>query len=482
MRSPLMVQPALVLGILLILGAGIFSAGCIDTRGGSSPSSFRATTSGDLQVYFLDIGQGDSSVILFRDKVILIDAGEVEQGERVARYLQNLGVTHIDLLVATHPHSDHIGGMQTVLGRFPVNTVLDAGLPSTSSLYERFLETVDRKKIPVIIAHQGQTIDIDPSLGILVLSPPQEPLEGDLNANSIILEISYGTIRFLFTGDAGTVAEQALMRTDYSLGAQVLKVAHHGSADATSGAFLFRVHPEVAVISLAGDNPYGYPHKETLESLQAAVPFIVRTDRDGTILIQSDGVTYSVTKENTDGGIMEASPSTPATSRMTIRSTLIPSSSPPAAVTIPSSPPSITDPALPPLPSTSTLPELPAVPSVQIGNASSVKIDAVRFNAPGDDRENLNGEWVRLKNRGDETVLIAGWTLSDQDSGESYIFPACLLPAGQSVTVYTGHGQMNETSLFMGKTQPLWGNSGDEAILRDGSGNIIDRRTETASS
>jgi beta-lactamase superfamily II metal-dependent hydrolase len=470
-----------LLGVLLILFSGIFSAGCMDTLSGGTTSSVRANTTGDLRVYFLDAGQGDSSLILFKDKVILIDTGAVDQGERVSRYLQNLGVTRIDLLVATHPHSDNIGGMQTVLAQFPVKKVLDSGLPSTSALYEHFLETVDRKNIPYSVAEQGQTIDLDPSLTILVLSPPKERLDKDLNANSIILKISYGTISFLFTGDAGTVAEQALMRTVYSPEAQVLKIAHHGSSDATSGAFLSRVRPEVAVLSLSGENPYGYPHKETLESLQTAVPSIYRTDRDGTILIQSDGVSYSVITENGDGGIMGSSSQPyPATSRVTIRSTVSPSYSPPAAVTIPAFPPNITFPALPTIPSNVTLPELPAIPSVQIGNASFVKIDAVQFNAPGDDRENLNGEWVRLNNRGDETVLIAGWTLSDQNGGESYNFPAFILQAGRSVTVYTGSGEMNDTSLYMGKTQPLWGNSGDEAIIRDGSGNVIDRRTETS--
>jgi beta-lactamase superfamily II metal-dependent hydrolase len=454
---------------------------------GGTGSSFRANTTGDLRAYFLDVGQGDSSVILFKDKVILIDAGEVDQGGRVVSDLQNLGVTQIDLLVATHPHSDHIGGMQAVLTNFPVKKVLDSGLPSTSSLYEHFLETVDRKNIPYVVAEQGQTIDLDPSLRILVLSPPKERLDGDLNANSIILKISYGTISFLFTGDAGIGAEQALLRTGYSPEAQVLKVAHHSSSDATSVSFLSRVHPEVAVISLSEDNPYGYPHKETLDALQATVPSIYRTDRDGSILIQSDGASYSITTENGQGGIRGSSslPS-PTTSLVNTMSPVTYSSSPSAAITIPALPtlPShVTIPTLPTIPSNITIP-VPSVsiPSLQIGNASFVKIDAVQFNAPGDDRENLNGEWVRLKNRGDGAVLLVSWTMSDRNSVEPYRFPAFLLLPGSSVTVYTGSGEMNDTSLYMGRTEPLWGNSGDLATLRDGSGNIIDRRSEADSS
>jgi hypothetical protein len=138
---------------------------------------------------------------------------------------------------------------------------------------------------------------------------------------------------------------------------------------------------------------------------------------------------------------------------------------------------------LPAIPSNVTLPVLSlTLPSLQIGNASSVFISAVQFNAPGDDTKNLNGEWVRLTNRGDGAVLLTSWTLSDRGSTEPYRLPAFLLLPGSSVTVYTGSGVLNDTSLFMGRAGPLWGNSGDLATLRDGSGNIIDQQSEAGSS
>jgi competence protein ComEC len=466
-------------GFVLILIAVIFSAGCTGLTGISPTRSHETANSGDLRVYFLDVGQGDSSLVLFHDKVILIDAGEVGQGERVVGDLRRLGVDHIDLLVATHPHSDHIGGMQEVLTAFPVNKVLDSGLPHTSTLYEHFLETITKKGIRYEVAEQGQTIYLDPSLSIFVLSPPKERLDGDLNANSIILKISHGTISFLFTGDAGTSAESALMRTGYSPAALVLKVAHHGSSDATSAAFLSLVSPEVAVISLSKDNPYGYPHRETLDALQAAVPAIYRTDRNGTVLIRSDGASYAVKTENGQGGIWGSPFSfSPTTSPVTTPPPIYPSSSPVAQVTMP---------VLPVVPSNSTLPAIPStipipvpcvsIPAVQIGNTSLVKIAAVQFNAPGDDRENLNGEWVRITNSGEGSVLIAGWTLSDTSGADPYTFPAYLLLSQASVTVYTGSGGMNDTALFMGRTEPVWGNRGDTAFLRDGSGNLVDTRS-----
>jgi competence protein ComEC len=249
-----------MLTLLIILA--VIGAGCIVP--GTGGSSLRQGTTGDLRAYFLDVGQGDASVILFRDKVILIDAGESDQGEIVVRDLRRLGVTRIDLLVATHPHSDHIGGMQDVLAAFPVGRVLDSGLPSSSSLYERFLATIEREQIPYQVAEQGQTIELDPSLRILVLSPPNERIGDDLNTNSIVLRISYGTVNLLYTGDATTAAEEAMRKSGYALDAQVLKVGHHGSSGSSSAAFLSRVRPEVAVLSLAGDNPYGHPHREAM--------------------------------------------------------------------------------------------------------------------------------------------------------------------------------------------------------------------------
>lgn len=452
-------EAVLSVWVILIFIAGIFSAGCTTDLTGISPArSHEAANSGDLRVYFLDVGQGDSSLILYHDTVILIDAGEVDQGDRVVSDLRKFGVDHIDLLVATHPHSDHIGGMQDVLAAFPVNKVLDSGLPHTSALYERFLETVNRKGIRYMIAEQGQNIDLDPSLSILILSPPKDRPEDDLNTNSIVLKISHGTISFLFTGDAGSVAENELMRAGYSPAAQVLKVAHHGSSDASSVMFLSRVRPEVAVISLSRDNPYGYPHRETLDALQVAGPSVFRTDRDGTVLIKSDGTSYSVSTENGQEGVRVSPLSSSATPGLgTTTPPLHPSSAVPEMTTI--------------------MVPYRSIPTVRSGNTSLVKIEAVQFNAPGDDRENLNGEWVRITNRGEEPVFMAGWTLSDSSGAGPYTFPAYLLPSRESVTVYTGSGGINGTSLFMGRTEPLWGNNGDTAYLRDGSGTLIDSRS-----
>lgn len=470
--------------ILLLLVASLAAAGCTGIPGIPANSTGPAANDGKLSVYFLDVGQGDSELLRFGNRTILIDAGETDQGDHVVVDLKKAGVTRIDLLVATHPHSDHIGGMQAVLDAFPVGQVLDDALPSSSAIYQEFLRTLDRKGITYTVAEQGQTIDLDPSLRILVLSPPEERFGDDPNLNSVVLRISYGSVNFLFTGDMGGEAEDALVKSSYPLDAQILKVGHHGSEYASSKAFLDRVRPEIAVIEVGKDNPYGHPHAPTLQRLADAGVTVYRTDRDGTVLVRSDGNTYSVTTENSGSGIWVPAAAVPSETGTTANDT----GSPPVLATIPT-PPALPVPSpLPTVPDLPTFPALPAIastivvpdvtlPPVQLGNASSIYISAIRFNAPGDDRQNLNGEWVRLGNRGDGPVLIAGWTLSDRTGTHPYTFPAVVLLPGSSVTVFTGSGTMNDTALYMGATAPVWGNSGDEALLRDGAGVLIDEKS-----
>lgn len=464
--------------LICIIVAALLGTALVGDFIGDNPfSSFQPGTTGDLRAYFLDVGQGDASVILFKDKVILIDAGDIGRGDEVVRALRRLGITKIDLLVATHPHADHIGGMQEVLSSFAVATVLDSGMPSTSVLYERFLETVDEQDIPYIVAGQGRTINVDPSLRVLVISPPKERIGDDLNTNSIVLRISYGTVNLLYTGDATAAAEDLLVKTGYPLDAQVLKVGHHGSSGSSTAAFLSCVRPEAAVISVGRDNAYGHPHEEALERLARAGPAVYRTDTDGTILVQSNGETFWVMTEAAGDDIW--SPGTPVPTAATQPATATGTQNP---FTIPAIPDTVTIavPALtiPPIPGNVTIP-VPerTVPLVQVGNATAVRISAVQFDAPGDDRQNLNGEWVRLVNTGGDVVLLAGWTLSDEETRDLYTFPAFLLMPGEEVTVYAGAGMLNGTALFMGKAEPVFSNTGDEAVLRDGSGIIIDRRS-----
>jgi competence protein ComEC len=471
-RTSSMFRASISVAILFVLASCVIATGCLDnvilpvfTNAGHT---HLADNEGKLSVYFLDVGQGDSTLFVVDGKTILIDAGETDMGDRVVRDLRKVGVTKIDLLVATHPHSDHIGGMQMVLAAFPVGQVLDAGLPYPSSIYEHFLETIDRKSIPYHVAERGQTLDIDPALRVVVLSPPAQRISDDPNMNSLVLRISYGTIDFLMTGDLGGEGEDALTTSGYPLDAEILKLGHHGSASSTSPAFLARVSPEMGVLFAGEDNPYGHPHKETLDLLKESGVTVYRTDRDGTVVVRTDGMSYSVKTETHDHGIWNVSTTQRTTTVTPVF--IIPTLPPLEPVPFPPV-------TLPPVPANLTIP-VPAFTAPQIGNASSIYISATQFDAPGDDRQNLNGEWVQLTNKGDDTVLIAGWTLSDKGQSTFYTFPAIFLVPGESVTIFSGAGTLNTTALFMGTTEPVWGNSGDIAILKDGWGTIIDQRSE----
>jgi beta-lactamase superfamily II metal-dependent hydrolase len=271
------------------------------TRPHEAPTPFGAQ--GRLQVYALDVGQGDSQLIISPEgKSVLIDAGPPQAGDEVVAALEKRNVKSLDLAVATHPHADHIGGMRQVLENVEVKNFLDSGRVYASSEYERLLRVITEKKIKFIEAKKGMRFDLGSGVGLETLNPqgdgrfitkvrPGGSLE---NANSVVLRLSYGNFAMLFTGDAETETEQLMMESAEPLRAQVLKVGHHGSRYATSGKFLEAVAPEVAIISCGAGNRYGHPAQSTLDRLQKAGAKIYRTDLNGDITIITDGNKFEV--------------------------------------------------------------------------------------------------------------------------------------------------------------------------------------------
>ena len=287
--------------MVIILVSCIITAGCLDNFTVPDFSYKRSTHLGDnegkLSVYFLDVGQGDSTLILFDEKTILVDAGETEMGDRVVNDLTTLGVTRIDLLVATHPHSDHIGGLIDVLDKYTVDAIWTNGEAATTQTYTDFMNSSLAEGVKVSVARRGDVITAG-ALTFHVLNPPPT-LFGDTNNDSIVLQLDYGQVDFLFEGDAGIDAENSMISAGVLSDIDILKVGHHGSSSASSPAFLAITHPKVAIYMAGVGNPYGHPHQETLTALAVIGAKIYGTDKYGTIVIDTDGVTYNVTTEKT---------------------------------------------------------------------------------------------------------------------------------------------------------------------------------------
>jgi competence protein ComEC len=246
-----------------------------------------------LQVYYLDVGQGDSIVITASSgEVVMIDSGPDEY--LILQKLRALNISHIDLLIDSHPHTDHITGMDTIIDTYQPRVFVDIGIPHTTIAYEKLILAIQNNNM-----NYYQAIERKISLGPLIfhILPPANPyLEiSELNNNSTVIRLDYGKVSFLFPGDIESEREsQLLNQSRDQLNVDILKVPHHGSFDASSSGFIQAVNPVVAIISCGEDNPYGYPHQETLHTLKENGIKTYRTDRHGTILVQTDGNSYQV--------------------------------------------------------------------------------------------------------------------------------------------------------------------------------------------
>lgn len=292
-----------LVAIILLLSIAI--CGC-SLRPSTSPTVTPTlnASAGTLYVHFIDVGQGDSMLVKAGDRCMLIDGGPTAAGQTVTSYLKSQGIQKIDVLVSTHPHEDHIGGLLTILNEFPVKQVIDSGQVHTTQTYENYLTLIDQKDIPYKVGERGQIINLSSNVKIEILSPPASMFGSDLNQNSIVLQVTYGNVKFLFMGDAGFIAEDNLMSSGYDLKSDVLKVAHHGSKYSTSTAFLSRVKPAVSVIEV-GQNTYGHPAPETLARLQDAGTKIYRTDINGNITVTTDGTIYTVATQYPSQGAIQ---------------------------------------------------------------------------------------------------------------------------------------------------------------------------------
>lgn len=246
-----------------------------------------APTAGQMEVYGFDVGQGDSTFIRTKEDAILIDGGNNGKGEDVVRYLQKLGVTRLTAVIATHPDADHIGGLDTVLDVFPVDSVYAPRVTHTTETYRDFLLAVKREGVTIKSVKAGLEIPSE-AARFTFLAPLTDGTQ-DLNSWSAVLRVEHGQDRFLFMGDAPIRTERQLLEADEDLRADVLKLGHHGADTSSSLPFLQAVDPKRALISAGKDNAYRHPRPSVLQELKEENITIDRTDQSGTIQYISTG-------------------------------------------------------------------------------------------------------------------------------------------------------------------------------------------------
>lgn len=249
-----------------------------------------------MEVHYIDVGQGDSTLVICGDHAMLIDAGDNDMGSRVWKYLLDQGVGSgiaLDYVIGTHGDADHIGGLDVILTKFDCGTVfLGDSLKCTRS-YEDVVNAAFYKNYNLVMPEIGSSYTLGEA--VFTITAPNGDYEEE-NNRSIGIRLVHGENSFLFMGDAETAAEEDTLQSGIDISADVYKASHHGSSTSTTDAFLQAVNPKYCVISCGADNEYGHPHIETVEKLEAADVEIYRTDKDGTVLVISDGKNITVKK------------------------------------------------------------------------------------------------------------------------------------------------------------------------------------------
>ena len=266
--------------------------------GKKEPAGSPVGADGTLSVHFIDVGQGDCELITCGGHAVLVDGGEKEAADKVISYLKRMGVASLDCIVATHPHSDHIGALPAVMNEFRAQCVImpqlsEINIPATPS-YDRLMTALERSDAPVYAAVPGDKYSFG-DISFEIYNPSYQSEE--LNDMSVVFRLVYGSNSFLLTGDIHTDAELQLVDSSYELRSDVLKVPHHGSSTSSAEEFISAVAPQVAVISCGMNNSFNHPNQGTLATLEKlGIPYY-RTDYNGDVVITSDGSVLTVSTE-----------------------------------------------------------------------------------------------------------------------------------------------------------------------------------------
>lgn len=292
-----------LLTLIIVLAIYIFTTFQSQPTKATKPIQERKTedvleTVENLKISFLDVGQADSILLENKGHYMLIDAGNNEDGPKLVNYFNSLGIKEFDYVVGTHAHEDHIGGMDDIIKNFTINNFYMPDAITTTKTFEDVLDALEEKSVPFQTPKVDETFNLADTT-ITTLSVTAD--EKNLNDTSIVLKVKHGTNTFLLMGDASTKIEKTLL--DKNIESDVLKVGHHGSRYSTSAAFLNKVNPQYAVISVGKNNTYKHPHDEIIKRLEQKNIKIYRTDTQGTIIAESNGsiITFSTLETDTNG-------------------------------------------------------------------------------------------------------------------------------------------------------------------------------------
>jgi len=458
-----MFRPRVVL--LVFCCSLLFLAGCggiaqTDGAAVDTPSTAISEWNSTLEVHYINVGQSVSTLVVSpTGETMVVDTGHYnDDGEYVLQYLQSHNIPRIDHLVVSHNDADHIGGNAALIDYYEteadgIGAIYDPGIAASTQTYGEYLDAVEEHDVTLYETREGDSIQFD-GVDVQVLGPPEPYLEGEArNENSLVLRLSYGETSFLLTGDAEDDQEAYLIE-EYGaqLNATVLKAGHHGSSSSTSEALLDAVGPQAVVISSAYDSQYGHPTEDVLERLATRSIPTYWTATHGDIVLASNGTGVSVQTQQdapTDPSTLrDGEPIEPGTGGDVVERDRVVAES-------------------------GTVTE----PVATDGGGGNLVIEAIHADADGDDRENLNGEYVVLGNHGETGLELTGWTVGDE-AGKTYEFPdGYTLAAGDSVTLYTGAGTDTDDELYWDYGSPVWNNAGDTVFVRNSEGDIVREET-----
>ena len=257
----------------------------------------------EFNVYFINVGQGDASLIVCDGHVMLIDGGPSSQSDTIYSFLKTRKISHLDYVVATHPDEDHIGGIAGALNAATVGTALSSVKNDDSTSFQNLVKYLDRQGVGITVPTAGERFSLG-SAEVIILGPIER--SDKANNNSIVLKVVHGKNSFIFTGDAEVAEEESILRSGVDVKSTVLKVSHHGSASSTSEQWIKAVQPSIAVISCGKDNDYGHPTKEVLDRIKNNKISLYRTDLQGFIKVYEDGERLVCrTEQNAEAAVFE---------------------------------------------------------------------------------------------------------------------------------------------------------------------------------